>query len=400
MLAHIEDILHLYVDSIGITDSNTPILASISRQCKKGMAMTDRQYELVKAKLLEQATVIQSHIESDIMDCLTPRLPLREIDRSKYICFSTTSEIFENTPYESHKENWVWIKIRFPFAKKLIAKIEKIKSATKSKYYFHRKGTHEHYFKIHGNVVTMLVDEFMNSHFKISDDVYDCYNTTKKINADAENYLIRYSKGHFYNVPDHIVSELNGKDELIKIDRHIRYCYSIDAVPTKNLLESIAYRDKQDFYVDPEEHSFEEVVNVISSLERFPLVVLIDDDASYDQLQKIHTAFPSIENEKQVVLFREEADSKNANVNEYVKANNLNSWVDNTTKIVYIKKKQLPKIMFTSGFVPMTALSLTSLRSNNNVGSYVKFYCDLILLYDKQPSLFNVFGKRYSHGYL
>ena len=50
-MTYIEDILHFLVDSIGISGADAPILSSISRQCKKGIAMTDRQYQLVTNKL-------------------------------------------------------------------------------------------------------------------------------------------------------------------------------------------------------------------------------------------------------------------------------------------------------------------------------------------------------------
>ena len=78
------------------------------------------------------------------------REPIREIDRSKYVKLVTTADVMEDRVYESYKEKWHWIKIRFPFSKKDIAKIDKLKSLISGKYYVHKKGSHEHYFVLVG----------------------------------------------------------------------------------------------------------------------------------------------------------------------------------------------------------------------------------------------------------
>jgi len=46
------------------------------------------------------------------------RMPLRIVDRSQYIKIVSTVEMAGSAPYEARKENWKWIKIKFPFAKK------------------------------------------------------------------------------------------------------------------------------------------------------------------------------------------------------------------------------------------------------------------------------------------
>ena len=126
----------------------------------------------------------------------------------------------------------------------------------------------------------------------------------------------------------------------------------------------------------------------LKQLERLPLLVLIDAGDYLDQVKQIHNAFDFVPNNLQSVLFRD--DSKdNYNVNDYIREHKLNNWVDNNTQIVYIKKSQLPKIIFDSGFTPITTLGLNSYRSNTNVDNYCKFNCDLMIFYDDKPSIFN-----------
>jgi len=107
MFAYIEDILHYYVDTIGVNDADRPILNSISKQCKKGIALTDRQYELVKNKMLDQKNLFKDR-DIDLENSFEPRLPIRQIDRSKYICIVDTAEAYGNSPYESSKQSWQW----------------------------------------------------------------------------------------------------------------------------------------------------------------------------------------------------------------------------------------------------------------------------------------------------
>ena len=134
---YIEDILHLLVDSIGVDQADTQILTSISRQSKKGVALTDRQFELVSQKI--NTTYKQVLSDNNIVfDDLSPRLPLREIDRSKYITIVDSADVYNNDVYESKKEEWKWIKIRFPFSKKDILCVERIANDHR-KFYYHKK---------------------------------------------------------------------------------------------------------------------------------------------------------------------------------------------------------------------------------------------------------------------
>jgi Tol biopolymer transport system component len=124
------------------------------------------------------------------------------------------------------------------------------------------------------------------------------------------------------------------------------------------------------------------------------MIVLIDNSKSYEQVKQVYNAFNMlIPNENQSVLFRAESnDEENHYLNDFIKSNNLNNWVDKTTKIVYIKKNKLPKLLLTTDFKPQTAFSISSDRTNTVVNAYVEFNCDLILYNDEHFSSF----KRYS----
>jgi len=111
MFEYIEQYLTHYVRDIGVEDKNKQILESIERQCAKGTALTDRQYNLCK-------TILSSVFPEMPTDILSKQ-PLRTIDRSKYIKIVDTEDVYSNMVYESSKSDWKWIKVRFPFSKKI-----------------------------------------------------------------------------------------------------------------------------------------------------------------------------------------------------------------------------------------------------------------------------------------
>jgi len=377
---YIEDFLHHYVEDIGVVDNNRQILESINSQCRKGIALTDRQCALVKEKLLEK-------LEEFTGDEPT-RLPLRQIDRSKYIKFVSNNDI-DGLHTSNAKQDWVWLKVRFPFHKKLIVKIDdlKFKIRNGSTSYFHKKGSHIHYFRVLNDSVYLVVNTLIDSNFKIDTEVLNYYKKCKNIIENKNDYISMYYCG-FTNVSPQVENALNERSNLIIADRSIRYQYHCKTDIPKNLTESIAFRKTQDFYVDPGIYTLNEMAQSLKQLERLPLLVLIDAGDYLDQVKQIHNAFDFVPNNLQSVLFRD--DSKdNYNVNDYIREHKLNNWVDNNTQIVYIKKSQLPKIIFDSGFTPITTLGLNSYRSNTNVDNYCKFNCDLMIFYDDKPSIFN-----------
>lgn len=390
MTHYIEDILHLIVDTIGVAESDRSILRSISTQCKKGVALTDRQYNLVAIKIQNYKTQLEQH-NCMMLDDLPTRLPLRNIDRSKTISVVLHADMVgANTPYESYKEKWQWIKVRFPFSKKLIVKLDTIKPNSKD--YHHSKNSNEHYFRLNGKTVVNLMNTFKNSNFEIDNSVVDYYHKSESILNNSDQYISRYDNSQFYNLNEDIVKTLSAyNNELIVADRRIRYGYKTNMVDrNQSLAEIIAFRTSQNVKVDPNQYSLWNIADALRHLDRFPMIVQIDNADSFQQLQSFHSVFDFVDNSLQSVLFRAEGDDTvNCQLNQYVKDNSLNNWVDSSTKIVYIKKNQLPKVLLNSDFMPITSISVSSHRSNQYVDTYCKFHCDLIIHHDTESSMFN-----------
>lgn len=398
-MSYIEDILHYYVDTVKITDKDTPILSSISTQVKRGLALTDRQYELVKNKLFEKQDVLIDH-KIIVDQNLDTRLPLRQIDRSKYIKLVNTAEVYVDSVYESHKEDWVWIKIRFPFEKKTIVLLENISRGRHTEY-VHPKGSHEHYFKLTGKTAIEVVNTFKNKNFEIDEDLISYANKAQDIIENKHNYTPTIVDDHVTNIKDKLVelidNDCDGMSNLLLKDRSIRYGLTYKHEEPVSLSETIAYRNQPEVLVKPDTFNVNDIVSSLNELNRFPIIIAVDESECFDQVYEFYRAFNGIvPNEEQSVLFRVDAGDKNEDLNEFVKTHSLNNWVDKNTKIVYIKKNKLPKVLLKSEFVPKTALCKTSIRSTSHVNAWINFNCDLIVYHDTSLSNFRTYYKGFS----
>ena len=165
----VEDSLELLVGlrktvSFELEKSDISFLSSIARQTFKGVALTDRQCNVVKEKLIKYKEQFEKEEYNVDLALTNLRMPLREIDRSKFI------KLIDDAPLNSPNEKW--IRIRFPFSKKLIAELDNMLRLFNLEY-SHSKGTHEHHFKLTERAVFELVSRFQSRHFIIDQEILD-----------------------------------------------------------------------------------------------------------------------------------------------------------------------------------------------------------------------------------
>lgn len=388
---------------IEIESVDHSIMHSIARQVYKGTALTDRQFDLMKVKLRKYRESFLDFSDNDFETVINNlRIPLRQIDRTKEIILVDSLPSSISTFGKQHVPKYGYIKLKFPFSKKDIAIIDKINKNIPNTEYYHKRGSHEHFYKFTGKNSYHVVEYFKNRNFQIDEKIVNAAEETRQILENKKHYSIHISDKNFKNFNSKLSQEvtndignIDNATDMILIDRRHRYSYDIEfSTDTDSLVEHIAKRENPTICIDPENFDLSQVVQSLDDLDRFPIIVTLDDKDSYEQLVEIHSAFQNIvSNEQQSVLFRVSSDDKkNSEVNQYIKDKKLNNWVDSNTKIVYINKSKLPKVLIKSSFVPKTAMAKTSYRSNTNVSVYVKFNCDLIINHDKSPSLFNSYS--------
>lgn len=384
----IEECLKFLVEKIGVDTSDKLILESICRQNNKGSAFTDRQCNLVKEKLLLFKQQFSQH-SIDIeyfVEVGELQQPLRIIDRSKYI--KICQEVNE-IELKGADEKQQWIKVRFPFNKKIIQKINAI--AAPHKEYYHSKGSHEHYYKLNEINVVKVLDKLYNSNFEIDKQLVDLYTQAKEVLANYKDFVPGFVDGELVNVNENcknlINTQLGELDKIKLLDRKRIYgLLNINLSTPDNLAGRIAQRTNTYFLAKPTKYSLDQVAEACLQLDRFPILVLIDNG---NELNQISSFYNSIKNfvsaSKQTVLFRTD-EKQTPNVNTFIHDNKINNWLDDSTEVVYISKHKLPKLLLKSSWKPMCVISLSSDRPRKHVNLYI-LDNDLVIFYDEELSL-------------
>ena len=368
-----------------IEQTDFTIMNSIARQCFKGMALTDRQSALMHGKLQTYRDQFMN-LDWDFDYAVNQlRQPLRSIDRSKYIKFQ------DNT-----------IVVRFPFNKTDICYIHEFAGTAEG--YHHEKGTHIHYFEYNERNVLNLLDRFTKKDFVIDDELLEIYNKIKVINDNPQQYLSGINDNYnLININPKLattiqkeVGEASAESFTKLYDRRFRYGfnYVTDFGKARNeLAHEIASRKDKPYHSIPSIESTDSILTALWDLDRFPLLVVLDPIYAEEQLYTLANHYRDIlDPQEQSVLFRSE--EKDAGFNQLIKDRKLNNWVDKTTKVVYISKSKLPKLLVKNEWKPSATFSFTS-SMDRFVDSYVSFNCDLIVYREEHMSPMRRHSKYY-----
>ena len=390
-----------YANNIPVKKEDAGILLSVAKQIGKGTALTDRQLEMLKTKLVVYKESFDN-LDIDINDCFDRlRYPLRQIDRSKYIKIDDTGDIA----------------IRFPFTKKLIVLIEEIARAVGSHNHYHKKGSHLHTFKLTEQSVYHIMKRFKNKDFEIDESLLAINKDIEKIVENPYDYIpgiYNYEIRNCHPIAKQYILDTLGNPEpnnmyLFKDRAHVlglKY-FDDDAVTTAinkctPLTQKIINRKKSSVFLSRNSYSISSIIESLIELDRFPIVVVVDqyrhnDLDCIDNFYTIHKAFTNIIDNKDVsVLFRLDNESNdNIEFNKYIKNNNLNNVVDKNTKVVYIKDK-IPKFLIKDNWNPGACISCCSnvrliSRKNNYVGDV-----DLTIHWEKDLSAMGEYYNRNS----
>lgn len=410
-LANIEHCLELLAGLVTgpnfeLVKEDHTIIKSIARQSFRGTPLTDRQFALMQTKLETYKSQFDNNGFIDFDQAITElRQPLRQIDRSKYIKIVSTGDVVgHDKVYESYKSELNWIKIRFPFSKKLIVDIQSISCPHTE--HLHSKGSHEHYFLLNEKNAYRIVSIFENKNFDIDNTLLEYYKKIKQFD-DREKFdscLINYNLLNLHPKAFELaVSELGKPDNenIIKFkDRAKLYGINyfdqkLDETLSKAsvLTQKIVARTSPTVFVDSTEWTFDNLISTLNDLDRYPLVVLIGEDTAYDSLSATHRCFRNIFDSSQISVNMRLPTKTSNGFNEYIKEYGLNSPVDKNTKIVYTNIDKLNKPLLESECNPRAILLLESRRVQMKVTSWLEQF-DLVIHYDKEMSQFTRYAYR------
>ena len=363
-------------DKFSLMKEDYTIMHSIAKQVFKGTALTDRQLALMQKKLPAYKDQFDN---ADIpLELVKLRKPLRSINREKYI------------KLQGNK-----IKIRFPFKKSDIILINEISGNSDG--YEHKKGSHEHFFDYTEQNVLNLLDRFSNKSFKCDKELLLVYHEMKHIEMEKEKYIPGIYNMELKNIKDGVqsliesdIGKLTTSTFVKYADRRFKYGLThVDTSDPKNLEEVKSISNDiigQVYESKPSVETLDQILGSLWNLDRFPMLVILSKNEPEKQLHSMLSYYRDILNvEQQSVLFR--LEDKNAGFNQLVRDRKVNNWVDKTTKIVYISKDKLPKLLVNCEWKPTVALCFDSML-DTTVNIFVNSICDLIIFREEYLSPF------------
>ena len=179
-----------------------------------------------------------------------------------------------------------------------------------------------------------------------------------------------------HNVNKHCLTYINNhfpayKDsDFLVFIAHLKTCgiyhksreiiVKINESKAENLTKEVLLNTSTRFRINPEEHSITAVFDIITSLKQWPLLIIVDDAATIHSIKPIvDMLLENFSNEEINVFFRLGTDNAaGSEFNQYVKDNNLNTFIGPTTKAVFVSKNKIPKPLLNADWNPQSALVL------------------------------------------
>ena len=379
--------------------SDKGLIYSLARQTVRGTAYTDRQCELAISKATHYKSILEE-VDIDVTTSVTQlRMPLRSIDRSRWIKLKN----IEQSLITFNKPDEQYIAVRFSFQKNLISALENINS----KPIHYDKINKTHYFEYNERTLHNVVSALTNKGFEIQPELQERYEILEMMNNNKKNYVpgiysLKLKNLHAKAI-DYAISTIGSpdvdnlamykdRDQLLGITHFDEDDLNNSIRKLTTLSQKIVKRKSSNILINSDEHVFDRVAESILELNRYPLLVVLNDETELENLQKVHQSFRNIfSNDDFCSLYRKENISPgNTEFNEYIKQNKLNNSLAIKSKVVYTSINKMSKVMLKSEWRPQAAILMGSRRSTK-VDQFLQ-ELDLVIHYDTDVSPFRKFS--------
>jgi len=382
---------HIY-DGKDVHENDKHLILSLTKQTFKGIAYTDRQYELVKNKIDLYKDVL-TNLDIDVAECKqTLRRDLRQIDRSKWIAI--------------HEVNGVkYIAVRFSFNKKLISALESLRTSgvNKSKIRDDKDNKISYYTLSEINIYK-IIETLKDRNFKIDDNINSQFEKIEMIMKNKKNYLPGIYGFKLKNLNDKAVDYMitdigqepspenlalyKDRDALYGIEHFDQEDLESSCKNLTTLSQKIVKRSSTQILINSKSFTINNIAESILELNRYPVLVCLDSETELDDMSTVYNCFRNIfDKEDFCTLYRKDNDTlENKQFNQYIKENNLNNSLGNSSKIVYTTQDKLVKTLLKEDWRPKSALVFGCTRQVK-----IKTYLDeldLVMFYDTDTSPF------------
>lgn len=381
----IEDIAHAIVKSDTklvkflneISSHDKKLIFSLNQQIyHRSMPLTSRQYDLIVKVLTKyKSYFMYQGIDFD-KSVNNAAFGFRVLDRGRYIRLEDDR-----------------ILVQFSFSAKLLKIFNPLKSIS----------GHDYSKKIHSFPAThvnvaKIIGTLIDHNFVIDEQLMEVYDECKPILDNPADFLPSVSsqgiKNLHANSEKHLIADIGSPPTLDNMfmyqDRSILHQIIVNEdevaqslAGKSDLTKLISQRKTASVNVLPAEFTFEDVFATLTELNRFPLMIVLNDFHENEQLRATHAALSKfVDNGEISVLHRSKNTGLGIEYNEYIKSRGLNNPLDKSIKVIYTTKSKLQKSILKAGIEVGTVLLASSVRLNNKLEYYISS-ADLILHFDK-----------------
>jgi hypothetical protein len=260
---------------------------------------------------------------------------------------------------------------------KILKGLEKIAQIDKK----YNEGKHV-FFSLEEKTVVNIHKVLSPLNFEFSDDFLEILEKVK--NIDIEQIQ---SKFNFTNFNQEKIKEDILQNDLLILDRKIRYQYEFSPKFDKNTEDSLIYkiasRKRVPVYLDPKQTTLTDILKNLLSLKRDKILFIFDEYKPLDcveQLKNLKNSLNELCENNVGIYFRFDNKNDGKEFNKLIAENSFNKKLDKDTKIVGIANGKIPKFMIENEWYPDATITFTNSFRNNRSVTYCNA-CDLIVYY-------------------
>lgn len=383
---NIEDVIEILaglrprIVNIRLDYADKNIIRSLGRQVHKGLALTDRQLDLSIKKIEKYRDGLEkNNIDVDKMLQEKPlKMPLRFIDRSQKIFLSKidNDKTVMSIKFNVSKEfDSFWSTI----SKTLIGDVKE--KPMLKEIPFNEVNVHQ------------VLSTFPHNSYDIDDEILEIFEKIQEIQENPTNFIphlileddllvIKNQNSTCQKFIEKNFEDLSKNSEFEFVDK-VKSCgilhkstqvvEKIQNSPLPDLSKKVLLNVSNKLRVNPEKNTLNELFEVIKSLNQWPVLIILEEDAdTYAQLLTILENIPNtISNDQVTVFFRLNKHTKNyQEFNDYVKEHKLNNFIDSNTKVVFISKQRIPKPLFKTDWQPYSSIVFSN-HDYGKISSYI-----------------------------
>lgn len=242
--------------------------------------------------------------------------------------------------------------------------------------------------------IVILVDLLGPLNFEIEEKIQDFHKIIKSWSETEIRNQFLLTTITNTNFQKQITADLGINtplDDNVINDRSNRYHYFTEksGKNPENLTEKIAARSSVKYWVDKKEISLDEIIQSVSELKRFPMLVVFDVYDPKKCLEEMRNLEASLENNRIYndvgIYFRLDNNPIGKEFNQLIADKGYNAQLDSNTKVVGVQSGKIPKFLLKTDWKPMSVISIGNQLRHSKTAVYANC-CDLIIAYtDNEP---------------